>query len=368
MSRSTLLSGLSPVGHIDVMTMQRFSDKGLLQEGQAGLSLSTAGMQNDSKAVSKIHDAVGSQLERDAIGGFFELEFPSAKDTPYPNAKEFQSGRAAFLALLQAGRPRRVWMPYYICSTMLDSLRQADIDVAFYHIDNRFQLAEDIRLKDREWLVYVNYFGIRTQYARSLLSRFDPASLVIDSSQALFSPPLDCLATVYSPRKFLGIPDGGWLISSLPILDPKVTDDGSFERSMSLLKRGAFSAEEAYADHQKAERLLFHQEPKKMSHLTRRMLSGIDYQETCRIRNRNFAALHAQLNHCNALLLDPAEVNGALCYPLLTQKAGLREYLIKKRIFVPTYWKDVLELVSPSDLETHLVQELIPLPCDQRYG
>ncbi|HJV74821.1 MAG TPA: hypothetical protein VJ654_11410, partial [Noviherbaspirillum sp.] len=47
---------------------------------------------------------------------------------------------------------------------------------------------------------------------------------------------------------------------------------------------------------------------------------------------------------------------------------GLREYLIKKRIFVPTYWKDVLELVSPSDLETHLVQELIPLPCDQRYG
>lgn len=350
------------------MTMSRSSGKRFAQEIQACLPLSDPMPANARKTVNKTLDAGSAALTSDAIGGFFELEFPPAKEVLYPNARAFQSGRAAFLALLQTGRPRRVWMPYYICSTMLDSLRQVDIDVAFYHIDQHFHLTEDIRLKDREWLVYVNYFGIRTQYARFLLSRFNPESLVIDSSQALFSPPLDCLATVYSPRKFLGVPDGGWLVSPLPIDDPELTDDGSFERSISLLKRAAFSAEEAYADHQKAEQILFHQEPKRMSGLTRRMLSGIDYQEICRIRNRNFAYLHAQLSHYNALPLDPVEVNGALCYPLLTRKAGLRDFLIKQRIFVPTYWKDVLELVSPSDLETYLVQELIPLPCDQRYG
>lgn len=348
--------------------MQRFSDKRFVERIQASRLPSGERLSHDRKVERKPQDTGRAALTSDPIGGFFELEFPPAKEVLYPDARAFQSGRAAFLALLRAGRPRRVWMPYYICSTMLDSLRQADIDVAFYHIDRHFYLAEDIRLKDREWLVYVNYFGIRTGYARSLLTCFDPASLVIDSSQALFSPPLDCLATVYSPRKFLGVPDGGWLVSSLPVAEPDLMDDGSFERSVSLLKRAAFSPEDAYADHQKAERILFHQEPKRMSSLTRRMLSGIDYQEICRIRNSNFAYLHAQLSHLNALSLDPVDIDGALCYPLFTQKAGLRDFLIKQRIFVPTYWKDVLELVSPSDLETHLVQELIPLPCDQRYG
>lgn len=348
--------------------MQRFPNRQFANGFQVSPPPCGGVLHNERKIENIANHAGRVALTSDAIGGFFELEFPPAKELLYPDARAFQSGRAAFLALLHAGRPRRVWMPYYICSTMLDSLRQADIDVAFYHIDRHFYLAEDIRLKDREWFVYVNYFGIRTEYARSLLTCFDPSSLVIDSSQALFSPPLDCLATVYSPRKFLGVPDGGWLVSSLSADDPDLTDDGSFERSVSLLKRAAFSAEEAYADHQKAERVLFHQEPKKMSNLTRRMLSGIDYQGICRIRNKNFAYLHAQLSHRNTLQLDPVDVNGALCYPLITQKPGLREFLIKQRIFVPTYWKDVLELVSPSDLESHLVQELIPLPCDQRYG
>lgn len=307
-------------------------------------------------------------MNSNAIGGFFELEFPAAKGSLYPGAREFQSARAAFLALLRAGRPSRVWMPYYICSTMLDSLRQAGVEVAFYRIDKRFHLNEDVRLQDGEWLVYVDYFGIRTQYAKSLLERFDPRRVVIDASQALFSPPFDCLATLYSPRKFLGIPDGGLLVTSLAVEAPESIDDGSFGRTFSRLKRMAFSPEEAYADHLAEEKTLFDQEPRRMSGLTKRILAGIDYEEVRRVRKRNFAHLHDRLKHYNALAIEPDEINGALCYPLLTQRAGLRDCLIKNRIFVPTYWNDVLKLVSPSALETLLVQEIIPLPCDQRYG
>lgn len=304
----------------------------------------------------------------DAIGGYFELEFPAPNAPLYPGAIEFQSARAAFLALLQAGRPRRVWMPYYMCRTMFDSLRQADVDVTFYRIDEGFRLAENIRPADGEWLVYVNYFGLRTRYAYSLLDRFDPSCIVIDASQALFSPPFHCLASIYSPRKFLGVPDGGWLISSLSLEEPAVVDDGSYERALPLLKRAAFSPEEAYAGHHSAEQTLFHQGPRRMSALTRRILSSIDYDSVRRARNRNFAYLHARLGRHNLLQIDPVEADGPMCYPLLMESAGLRECLIRKKIYVPTYWNDVLKHAEHALYETFLARNLVPLPCDQRYG
>lgn len=313
--------------------------------------------------------AVKNEAVEPAIGGYFELELPLARSPFfYPGAIGFQSARAAFLALLRAGKPRRVWLPYYICGTMAASIAQTSSEVAYYKIDENLHLAEDVRLKKGEWLLYVDYFGIRRSYARSLLDRFDPESLIIDSSQALFSRPYDCLATIYSPRKFLGVPDGGLIVSSVPIDTPQLVDKGSFERAISLLKRMAFSPEEGYAEHQQAEMTLFDQQPMRMSCLTCKILSTVDSDAIHRTRNANFLYLHERLGQYNALSIDPAELNGPLCYPLLTENIGLREALIKRRVFVATYWQDVLKLVDDASIEKRLVQGIIPLPCDQRYG
>lgn len=303
-----------------------------------------------------------------AIGGFFDLELPSPKAPIYINTVNFQSARAAFLALLRAGQPRRVWMPYYTCRTMLASLQQADIPVVFYPIDQYFQIASDVALQDGDWLVYTNYFGLCTDYAASVAKRFGRDRVIVDASQSLFSAPFDCLATIYSPRKFLGVPDGGWLVSSLQVEEPMQVDEASYERALSLLKRAAFSPEVAYADHHQAEMTLFDREPEAMSVLTRRILASVDFQEVRRARNRNFAYLHECLGQHNLLPLRSADVDGPLCYPLIVEHRGLRDALIRERIFVPTYWRDVLELVPPTSTEAFLANGLIPLPCDQRYG
>jgi len=303
-----------------------------------------------------------------AIGGFFELEFPRPKGPLYANAVNFQSARAAFLALLRAGKPGRVWMPYYTCCTMLASLEQAGVPVVFYSIDRHFRIASDIPLHERDWLVYTNYFGVCTDYAASVIKRFGGNRVIVDASQALFSSPFDCVATIYSPRKFVGVPDGGWLVSKLHVAAPVRGDEGSYERALSLLKRAAFSPEAAYADHHRAELTLFDQEPAAMSVLTRRILASVDFQEVRRARNRNFAYVHERLGRHNLLSLSPADVDGPLCYPLVIEARGLRERLIRERIFVPTYWHDVLAHVPPTSTEAFLANGLVPLPCDQRYG
>lgn len=303
-----------------------------------------------------------------AIGGYFELELPAPKPFLYPQALDFQSARAAFLALLRSGKPQRVWMPYYICDSMLAPLEKAGIDVVFYKVDLNFHLIDDVCLKDGDWLLYVNYFGICGEYVNSLLSKFDPNKIIVDCSQALFAPPNDCLATIYSPRKFLGIPDGGFLVSSICIDAAELVDQESINRSEHLLKRLAFSAEEGYPEYQEAEESLIGQEPKRMSNFTKKILASIDYCEIRLSREKNFKFLHENLRKYNQLNIKSDVAFGPLCYPLLIESEYLRDFLISNKIFVAKYWPDVLERVESFNCETSLVERIVPLPCDQRYG
>lgn len=94
------------------------------------------------------------------IGGYFELELPARREMPYAGLKCFQSARAAFLALLRAGKPTRVWMPRYICNAMRAPLEKAGIEYAWYDLTNELEVGPGVRLVNGEWLLYVNYLGV----------------------------------------------------------------------------------------------------------------------------------------------------------------------------------------------------------------
>ncbi|WP_375740600.1 hypothetical protein [Pseudomonas boanensis] len=303
-----------------------------------------------------------------AVGGYFELELPSETSSYYPEALRFQSARASFYALLCAGRPRKVWMPHYVCDSMLGPLDKAGVEVSFYSINEDFSVRDEINLHPGEWIFYVNYFGVCSNRQREILKKFNSEQVVFDHSQAFFAPPLDCLATIYSPRKFFGIPDGGLLITKLPIPEPEETDDGSIQRSLHLLKRLAGTPESGYADYQAAEKTLEDFRYRKMSVLTENLLSRIDYESARLKRNENFRFLHKELGFHNRLELDIEAIDGALCYPFFKNLKGLREELIGQRVFTPTYWAACRSRVKVESLEYALVDSLIPIPCDQRYS
>lgn len=302
-----------------------------------------------------------------AMGGYFEMETRSGEGLPHPGAVWFQSGRAALLALLQVCAPARVWAPHYLCSSVTDTIRQAGAGLVRYHIDAALHIAEDIRLEDGDLLLVVNYFGVRDAYVRSLMTKFDRRKMVIDCTQSLFSAPFDCLATIYSPRKFVGVPDGGALVSSLAVPLPETQDEGSYERLLPLIKRLAFSPEAGFAENRCAQQKLEGQAPMRMSSLTRHLLAGLDYPGIAAARKRNFASLHAFFGMDNALELDAREITAPMCYPFLAPCSGFSEFLIRQRIFVPRYWPEV-DALPGWEIERYLVDHIVPLPCDQRYG
>jgi len=308
-----------------------------------------------------------TKLITSCIGGYFELELPPQKKTLHEGLQQFQSARAAFLALINAGKPRKIWIPKFICNAMLAPLEKSRVDYQWYDLTNDLEVSHEVKLSNGEWLLYVNYFGICGKHIDSLIKRYDPTQIVLDNSQAFFSEPNEqVLATIYSPRKFFGVPDGGLLHSGILVPSPLKFDSDSFSRMEHLIRRLGDSPEAGYSDYKLSEDSLADTSPKGMSKLSERILFSVDFENARIKRTNNFDTLRKLLEDDSTLINQKKISDIPLCYPFRTNNERMREILISNRIFTPTYWNDAVPRLTKEQAEM-LVSKTIPLPIDQRY-
>lgn len=306
---------------------------------------------------------------RDAIGGYFALEpGGEAERTFHVSGQAFQSARAAFLAAISHVGPRRVWLPWYLCDSMIEPLAQTGVEAVRYGLSPSFTLPRTIPLKADDLLLGVNYFGLMDREMDRLAASHPAAQVIIDNSQAFYSPPRPVLGNIYSPRKFMGVPDGGFWIGQ-PLPGERAIDDRSPIRMAHLLKRREGGAEAGYADFQAAEASLSSLPPLAMSMQTRGLVDCAAHGSIQESRRRNFQFLADRLGALNEVswALEPDAV--PLCYPLLTHAvAGLREALWSARIYAGAYWRELLDPSRPvPEQERYWARWLIALPIDQRY-
>ncbi|MEI7899367.1 MAG: hypothetical protein WCK89_03885 [bacterium] len=299
------------------------------------------------------------------IGGFFELEIGDGVEY-HGDAIRLNSGRNAFEYILGAKRYRKVYLPFYTCSVMLQPIARIGASSAFYHVNEQFEPVFDFTsLREDEAFVYVNYFGLFDEVVVSLAARC--SSLIVDNAQAFYARPVPGVDTFYSPRKFFGVPDGAYLYANRQLSEPLERDE-SCGRCEHLLRRIDDGPEDAYPHFLKSD-VLFDSLPlKSMSNLTRRILRGIDYDQVARRRVSNFRVLHEALKGMNSIDREPRNGQVPMVYPFLGSRKGLRDFLISRRIYVARYWPSVLELVREGSVEYEYAMNLAPLPVDQRYG
>ncbi len=108
-----------------------------------------------------------------------------------------------------------------------------------------------------------------------------------------------------------------------------------------------------------------------MSRLTHNLLRAIDYEEVKERRSENFAFLSRELGAGNRLELPI--VAGAYAYPFWPKGEGicggeLRRELIRRKVYIPVLWPEVLTLCGEESLEHRMAENILPLPVDQRYG
>lgn len=306
-----------------------------------------------------------------AIGGYFATEAGQAGGAPpYPDHfAGFQSARAALAALMVASKVRRAWVPHFICGAVPDALQWAGVTLLGYRLDAALGVPATTAVADGDWIVCVDYFGLHAEACDEAIGRYGAHRVVVDASQALFHRARPGVSTIYSPRKFVGVPDGGLLVSPHPVADRLPADEpGSQWRSRHLATRASGDVATGYRQFQEAEASLEDCRPASLSASTLQALGNIDWQGVRNRRIANYAALAESLPE--AWLLQPSLPEGAvpLCCPVRAPDAPrLRAVLASQGIFTASYWPGVH--LPPDDTAGHgLRDQTIYLPCDQRYG
>jgi hypothetical protein len=303
-----------------------------------------------------------------AIGGYFELEIGPAGATLPEGAILLNSGRSCLEYILSARRVKRVYIPKYTCDAVLEPLQKLGTPHEFYAVNAMLEPAGIIPVQDDELVIYTNYFGVKDDYCAKAVDLYR-GQLLLDCCQAYYYQPSTADVPVfYSPRKFFGVPDGG-ILAGVGELSKQLPIDTSVGRFAHLIKRIEVGAEAGYADYQASETSIADQPLSLMSKITKEMLSAIDSESARQKRRANFAYLHERLADINKLKLGEAQPAGPLCYPYYVDDgASLRRKLIDSKIFVASYWPNVLEWSKPGDVEHDLAQNILALPIDQRYG
>lgn len=303
------------------------------------------------------------------IGGYFGWEFPMTKNQfPHHKGHLVNSGHGALqLLLLNLGYVSKVYVPYYTCDSITCALDQISVLYEYYHINDKLEVVEPPVLADNEYIIYTNYFGIKDGYLQSLMHLYGN-HLIIDNAQALFTQDYSNCHQIYSPRKFVGIPDGGILVSPITVDDHSLPTAMRHDYCKHLLLRTEGLVAEGYENFKLSDCSLRSLPLLGMSKIALSILQSLNYDVIKSRRCRNFKYLHDSLAAVNGLSNAITNCVCPMVYPYYTDNAEkIRTHLIDNQIFVAQYWPNVVEWCNTNDIERTLSLHILPLPIDQRY-
>lgn len=321
------------------------------------------------------------------IGGFFGLE--TAVGAPVGASVlerwteqtsgwiGFHNARSAFAYLVRAVTPGTVWLPRYLCLDMeipAARLRYYGRGVQ----TNRDVAALENGLAAGDLVLSVAYFGAPVGPALRRLAASRPdVCWVEDRAQALMVPPdlaVPGAWRLYSPRKLLGVGDGGVLVGPVDRLSPPALSPPPTSHLAAAEARAkAQSAEDVAA----AYRLYVAIEREHatadtaMADGTRGILSGTAIEPLAARRRENFTVLDALLAaHAHPIAGDLRQAPAPFGYPLLIarDRDAVAARLAADGFFCAVHWRDLVAGAQDSPEAQTLSRQMLTLPVDHRYG
>jgi len=223
-------------------------------------------------------------MAQKAIGGYFELE--SRFESEYhAGLIRLNSGRNCVEYVLRANHYRKIYLPTYSCSAILEPILKLNLEIEFYAVSEELEPIQLKPIQDDECILVINYFGLKGKFISELSKH--AINLIVDNTQSFFDQPIANVDTFYSARKFFGVPDGAYLSTNL-FLPEEFEKEVSWNRAEYLLRRFENGALDGYPQFLKNEEYLSDLPIKYMSDFTIRILAGINYKSVITRRNQNF--------------------------------------------------------------------------------
>ena len=319
------------------------------------------------------------------IGGEFEIDLSLQRDfIPQPDVYYYASGRTALYQILRSlsSQHRKLWLPDWLCHTMVDAVEKAGFEYYFYELDADFKATiealDKSGFKDGEAVLMINYFGLQdlTGISKSIKDAYPNAVVIEDDVQAYWvfaekeNPYADYRFT--SLRKALPVPDGGLVKTERP--RPMVTGENSF--APLKIKAGAMKfhrGKEGINDEdylklfKEGDKLIPKNYDSVMSPDSQRLFAGNDLEKAKIQRQANAAQLIAGLDQIGIKPMIPVSPDSVpLFVPIyLENRDEVRRRMFQHEIFCPVHWPlDGMPVKRGADMAAHELSLIV----DQRYG
>ena len=256
-------------------------------------------------------------------------------------------GRHCLKYIIKAYNMREIYLPYYICPTLIKTAREEKCYIKFYHIDRNFYPA--LNFENDAYILYPNYFGICASNVMKLAHQY--RNLIVDNAHNFYMP--DCgLASFNSLRKFFAVRDGAILNISKTINLKIPKDTYSYKN---------FSRANTYNEFLTNELSLEHESFKIMSESTEKLFSQIDTEKEKQLRLERFNLLNKQYAGKNKLKINLTKYDVPFVYPYLIKDEETGKRLEKEGKIIIRYWQPLPEKFPEYDFYKYL----IPIPLSR---
>lgn len=337
----------------------------------------------------------------DACGRLDKTPFSKAAaaslDDLYDNVMFFSSARAALYAALCVEKTEaklHVYLPDYLCSSVLDAVNDAGLSYSFYHIEDDLypdmdSLFDSIYVKKesvKNAVILINYFGLLDleKTIKEIRKKAPKTLIMLDDVQNYYGfgtePDYDYAFT--SLRKWFPIPDGGLLKIADSMMQSgtgtrirniydSMKDNNlfvSYKLSGNVLKsyRGVIDDSICLELIEKGEGLLDKNYKCPISDISYEFFNSYILKEQESASNKrkdNARILHEGLEKLSIKhIYNDSKV--PLFIPVFldsNKRDVIRKKMFDNNIFCPVHWKNSNALPNPLyDMELSLI-------CDQRY-
>lgn len=318
------------------------------------------------------------------LGGEFEIDLSIQREfVPQPDTYYYASGRTALYQILRSLGPQhtKVWMPDWLCHTMLEAAEKAGFEVVFYELDSDFKATlgalDRSGFRSGDVMLMVNYFGLQdlTSTAKTVKEAYPDAIVIEDDVQAYWSfaekenPFTDYRFT--SMRKAFAIPDGGLVKTTRPMLEatcPNTFAPLKVKAGVMKQHRGeaGIKDEEYLALFKQGDELISGNYDSRMSDDSQRLFAGTDFEQAKHRRRTNARVI---LEGLIMLGIKPLLEVPADCVPLfipiyLENRDDVRKRMFKNEVFCPVHWPLEGMLLKKGK---QMAEHELSLIVDQRY-
>lgn len=300
------------------------------------------------------------------IGGYLELENFHGS-LYHNNAIALNSGRHSLAYLIELYNIKSILIPDFICNSITATLKKYNVSYTTYTIKPDFTPDNITAPNNNQWLYLVDYYGQVPDDIFATYKEIFNNRLIVDEAQNFFRMPYDNISTIYTCRKFFGVPDGGFVYpATSKTLNRSLEQSKSLAQMEYVLGRYEYDGSTYYKQASKNNKRFNNEDVMYMSKITNNILRAVNYEMVIEKRNSNFSTLQNLLGKYNRLA--PTHHNGPYMYPLYVKNAGnIRKTLADKKIYIPTLWPDVLNNTEASLQAIEYAKNILPLPLDQRY-